>query len=379
MANAGNNESPERQQTDESLRGERDKADRAFADRRGAVVSAADLIVRRARTNADAVLHAARRRADVADAEPPTDHRSTIAEDRVLEDEVLRQERASADESLRRERDETSDALTRLLPLERERTDRYLLTERARSDNAVSNRDDFLGIVSHDLRDLLGGVVMTAGTMAAQADAGAGGDQTRAHVGRIQRYAARMNRLIGDLVDVASIDAGKLAIAAAPGDAVLLVAEAVEAFRAPAAAKHVAIVATATDGPMLTAFDHDRMLQVFGNLIANALKFTSDGGKIAVGATGSGDDWLFSVRDTGVGIPRHLLGAIFERFMQVAHHDRRGLGLGLHISKCIIEAHGGRIWAESVEGEGSTISFTLPRSGFFPLPQSAKRRQTRQV
>lgn len=363
MDNDGKKGSPERQQTDQSLRGEREQADHAFAARRGAVVNEADLIVRRARKNADAVLHAARDLADdrLTDAKALTEQRSTVEEERVLEDAVLRGERASADETLRRERAETSQALMELLPLERERTDRFLLTERARSDNAVSNRDDFLGIVSHDLRDLLGGIVMTAGMMSAQAEVGDGGDRTRGHAARIQRYAARMNRLIRDLVDVASIDAGRLAVAPGHGDAALLVAEGVDTFRAAASAKQIALKAEA-GGPMLAEFDHERMLQVFANLIANSLKFTAGGGTIMVRADAAGDDWRFSVADTGSGIPSHLLEAIFERFTQVAHDDRRGLGLGLHISKCIVEAHGGRIWAESVEGEGSTISFTLPRS-----------------
>ena len=355
--------SPERQQTDDSLRGEREKADRAFTERHGSVVNEADRIVRRARKNADAVLHAARERADerVVNGDVPADERATIADERAVENEVLRRERASADDTLRREREETGHALMQLLALERERTDRFLLTERARSDDALLNRDDFLGIVSHDLRDLLGGIVITVGTMSAQAATGNTGDPTRAQAARILRYAARMKRLIGDLIDIASIDLGQLAIAASHGDARLLVAEAVDTFQAAATAKHVKLEA-ATDSAMLAVFDHERMLQVFANLIANALKFTRPGGAVVVAGVAEGDDWRFSVRDTGIGIPGHLLTAVFERFVQVAQDDRRGLGLGLYISRCIVEAHGGRIWAESLEGEGTTISFTLPRS-----------------
>ena len=154
---------PERDQTDESLRTERNKTDRALADRQAAVEDDADMVVQRARENADAVLSTAREKADQqlerASDEPPSPE---IVEERVLEDEVLRDERATADESLRRERSENARALSKLLPLEREKTDRYLLTERARSDDALANRDDFLGIVSHDLRNLLCGIVMSA-------------------------------------------------------------------------------------------------------------------------------------------------------------------------------------------------------------------------
>ena len=106
--------------------------------------------------------------------------------------------------------------------------------------------------------------------------------------------------------------------------------------------------------PLLAEFDHGRLLQGFANLIPNAIKFTAPGGGITVRGEQDGPIVRFSVHDTGTGIPTHLLGAIFERFWQVGQADRRGLGLGLHISKCIVEAHGGLIWAESTEGRGST-------------------------
>jgi signal transduction histidine kinase len=111
--------------------------------------------------------------------------------------------------------------------------------------------------------------------------------------------------------------------------------------------------------PVPGEFDHDRMLQVLGNLISNSIKFTGPGGKIAVGAERADDELRFCVSDTGAGIPEDSLEAIFERFWQVGRNDRRGLGLGLYISKCIVEAHGGRIWAESTRGEGTTVCFSI--------------------
>ena len=100
--------------------------------------------------------------------------------------------------------------LVRFLPLERESTDRYLLTERIRSDDGLANRDDFLAIVAHDLRDLIGGVATSAALLAKSAPQNEDGNNILAETKRIERYAARMNRLIGDLVDVTSIEAGKL-------------------------------------------------------------------------------------------------------------------------------------------------------------------------
>jgi len=229
---------PEREQTDQSLRGEREKTDHALANRLEAVEEEADEVVKRARENADAVLEAARDKADRLLAAPSeAARRATLGSQRVQEDAALRGERAAADNALRLEREENARALAKLLPLERDRTDRYLLTERARSDVALSNRDDFLGMVTHDLRDLLRGIVMSTGLLATQASAGEEGDRTRAQTQRIQRYAARMNRLVCDLVDVASIEAGKLTIAPTCGDTALLIAEAVDTFHDAARVK----------------------------------------------------------------------------------------------------------------------------------------------
>ena len=356
MDHATRQSSPERRQTDESLRKERQKTDQALADRQTTVEEDADMVVHRARENADAVLNVARENADAV-----LMANRAVYEARVREDEALKDERSCADESLRRERDDAANAaLTRLLPLEREKTDRYLLTERARSDDALSHRDDFLGIVTHDLRDLLGGIVTSSALLSRRATDDEAGRQTLVEAKRIERYAARMNRLIADLLDVASIDAGKLAVKPAPGDWTELVTEAADMFRPAVSGKGISLETGMGAHPVPGEFDHDRMLQVLGNLISNSIKFTEPGGKIAVRAERAGDELLFCVSDTGAGIPEDSLEAIFERFWQVGRNDRRGLGLGLYISRCIVEAHGGRIWAESPRGEGTTVCFRIP-------------------
>ena len=349
--------SPERRQTDESLRKERQKTDQALADRQTTVEEDADMVVHRARENADAVLNVARENADAF-----LMANRAVSEARVREDEALKDERSCADKSLRRERDDAAGAaaLARLLPLEREKTDRYLLTERARSDDALSNRDDFLGIVTHDLRDLLGGIVTSSALLARRATHDEEGQRTLAEAKRIERYAARMNRLIGDLLDVASIDAGKLAVKPEAGDWSALITEAADTFRPAVSGKGISLETRMGAHPLPGEFDHDRMLQVLGNLISNSIKFTGPGGKIAVRAERTGDELRFCVSDTGAGIPEDSLEAVFERFWQVGRNDRRGLGLGLYISRCIVEAHGGRIWAESTRGEGTTVCFSIP-------------------
>jgi signal transduction histidine kinase len=105
------------------------------------------------------------------------------------------------------------------------------------------------------------------------------------------------------------------------------------------------------------------MMQVFANVIANAIKFTPRDGKISIHGERVEDELRFCVSDTGSGIPAHMLESIFERFWQVGKNDRRGLGLGLYISKCLVETHGGTIWAQSQLGEGSKLCFTLPIAG----------------
>lgn len=346
-----------REQTDESLRTERDRVDRAVDDKRSAQQHEADAIVERARENADAVLESARESAD--ERLPPTPEvATTLAETRASEDAVLREERAVADAALQRERAESRHALARLFPLEREKTDRHLLTERTRADDAVAQRDDFLGIVSHDLRNLLGGIVLSADLLSRDAESDRAAAGTAAGAKRILRYAARMNRLIGDLLDVASIDAGSLPLDKQRGDMREVMTEAADSFRAAAEAKGLALEVVLPDEPLEAEADRDRLLQVLANLITNAIKFTA-AGKVTLRGERVGDHLELSVRDTGIGIPEAMRQSVFERFWQSGKNDRRGVGLGLYIARSIVEAHGGAISVETELGKGSTFSFTL--------------------
>lgn len=352
----------ERKRTDESLRAERKNTDDALTQARTRTQTAADAVVQRARGQADAVLETARDNADekLTGARSGDLAREALAEQRAGEDEALHDERAAADETLRRERAEELRALAALLPLERQNTDRHLLTERARSDQAISHRDDFLGIVSHDLRNLLGGIAASARLLAHKYADSDTAREALSTVERIQRYAARMNALIGDLIDVASIDAGKLAMRPSEVNASELIAEAVDAFAHAAQAKGVSLQYERTGAALPATLDHDRVLQVLANLITNAVKFTDPGGAVTVRAAHTADALCVSVLDTGIGIPEQMLELVFERFWQGGDNDRTGVGLGLHISKCIVEAHGGRIWAESKVRGGSAFHFTIP-------------------
>jgi signal transduction histidine kinase len=348
---------PERDQTDESLRAEREKADDAIGEGPSAIDETADAVIEKARSRADSVLEAARAKSDrQAGAQGPL---KAVNAERLREDQVVRQERMEADEALRGERAEHAA----LLAAERKETDNDLSRERARSDNAVYTRDEFLGIVSHDLRNMLSGMVGFAGLIAREASPQAGrspSEKIVSHAQRIQRSGARMNRLIGDLVDLASIAAGSLAVIREVGDPTPIVTEAVDTFHAQALASGISLVAEIAPSLPLVAFDSARILQVLANLLSNAIKFTPKNGRVVVRAERVGDDVRFAVSDTGVGVPPGQLEAVFERYVQVAKDDRRGVGLGLYISKCIVQGHGGTIWAESTLGQGSVFRFTLP-------------------
>ena len=352
----------ERDQTDQSLLDERQKSDRAIEEARDQVADIADDVVRRARVEADAVLLDAREKADQLRDRTGGSPAATLAveKQRDGEDTVLRDDRALADETLEFERVETRRLLNKLIPEERLLTAGHLDAERVRSDVALANRDDFLGVVTHDLRDLLSGIALSAAVIAKAAAPTEGAAQVGTEVARIHRHAARANRLIGDLVDVASIDAGRLSIQAVPGDLSALFAEVSEEFRASAASKAIELHLDCDSETLTGPFDHARLFQVLSNLVGNAIKFSGRGTRIVLRCERAGDHLRCSVIDQGPGIPADRTEGVFDRFAQVQENDSRGLGLGLFISKAIVEGHRGRIWVESTLGHGTSVLFTIP-------------------
>lgn len=345
--------SAERQQTDESLRAEREKADLAQSAGVDDFDEVADSVIVLARQRADEVLAAARAKVDRRAPHPA----APLVRERQLEDLVLQKERDTADEVLREERAEH----VALLATERNETDKDLVQERDRADDALATRDEFLAIVSHDLRGLLNTVLGFAGLITQEVEREKYNARVVSDAQRIQRSGARMNRLIGDLVDVASIQAGTLAVTRREQSPTAVVQEALDTFLPQATARSVTLRAEVSTPLTVCAFDAARILQVLGNLLSNALKFTPPKGTVVLGVESHPAEVQFSVSDTGPGIPADKLEAIFDRYLQVRADDRRGVGLGLYISRCIVLGHGGRIWAESRQGEGCTVRFTLPR------------------
>ena len=176
----------------------------------------------------------------------------------------------------------------------------------------------------------------------------------------MERAVGGMTRLISDLMDVSRLDAGMLQLRKAASGVQELVDEALDAIRPLAAQKSLELEADlpADLPPVLS--ERERVLQVFSNLLGNAVKFTPAGGAVGIFASREGNEVRFAVRDTGSGIGEAQLPRIFDRFWQARTAARAGAGLGLAIAKGIVEAHGGRIWVESRPGDGATFHFTLP-------------------
>jgi signal transduction histidine kinase len=352
----------ERSRTDSSLNAERQRTDHELASRELAVEEEADRVVEQAREQADSVLGAAREKADATlEAANVVGIPEDLAAARATEDEAVVEARDTADEKLDAERVEKKQAPSSPLSEERRETDDHLVFERAIADRSVASRDDFLAMVSHDVRELIAGMAMSADLLLTLPNEGAAGERTHDEARRIRRLTARMNRLVGDLLDVVSMESGRLIIDARPEDASRLLSEVLESTHRMAAARERRITSERPTGALVATFDHDRVLQVLSNLVANALKFTTPGGSIHLRLAPSEGGVWFTVEDDGCGIDANRLESIFERFSQGAEADRRGLGLGLFISRSIVEAHGGTIWVVSAPGQGSAFHFRLRR------------------
>jgi PAS domain S-box-containing protein len=226
----------------------------------------------------------------------------------------------------------------------------------ALAERSTRVRDDVLAIVAHDLRNPVHTILGAAGVVEI-IPAGVSHDR---HVHMIQRAARRMERLISDLLDVASIEGGTLSVRGAPVDLTLVVSEVTELLESQARERSIKVSSEVEPGIPVIIGDHDRLMQVLSNLLGNAIKFTPEGGNIRVRVSRPDDQVVVSVADSGVGISATDLPHVFDRFWRARDSSAKGAGLGLSIAHGIIEAHGGKIWAESELGVGTTMTFALP-------------------
>jgi two-component system, OmpR family, phosphate regulon sensor histidine kinase PhoR len=222
-------------------------------------------------------------------------------------------------------------------------------------------RRDFISNVSHELRTPLASLKALTETLRD----GALDDPKAAprFLGRIETEVDALTQMATELLELSRIESGQIPLEFAVVDPVKLLNVAAERMRAQAERAGLALSVPETAALPGVRADAGRLEQVLVNLIHNAVKFTVPGGTVTLSAGTEGKFIRFSVCDTGVGIPEEELERVFERFYKADRaRSGGGTGLGLSIARHIVETHGGRIWAESVEGQGSSFFFTIPVS-----------------
>jgi signal transduction histidine kinase len=230
------------------------------------------------------------------------------------------------------------------------------LTERARE--SLRQRDDVLATVSHDLGNPLGAVLMAASSQLSPRSGEELEEGTRKGLQSIHRAALRMRRMVQDLIDYTSIDAGRFSVQKAEQQPRSLAEEAVEAFTADAAKRNIALHVEVGAGVAAVSCDRDRIMHVLWSLVGNAMMSSRSGGAVRVCVDQREGEVLFSVSDTGSGIPAEELPHVFDRNRRGARY--KSSGVGLSIARTVLAAHDGRIWVESEPGRGTAFYFTLP-------------------
>jgi PAS domain S-box-containing protein len=244
---------------------------------------------------------------------------------------------------------------------ERERLLEELAEQNERLRELDRLKDEFVALVSHELRTPLTSIRGYL-ELVLEGEAGELTDEQRQFLGVVERNAHRLLALVGDLLFLAQIEAGKLSLEIGAVDLASIAADTVEAARPLADEKGVTL--TLASGPLaLLAGDRGRLAQLLDNLVSNGVKFTPSGGRVDVRVRGEQGSAVVEVRDTGMGIPLEEQQHLFERFFRTSKATEQaipGTGLGLAISRAIVQAHGGEITVASEEGAGTTFHVTLP-------------------
>jgi signal transduction histidine kinase len=227
-------------------------------------------------------------------------------------------------------------------------------------------KDEFVSSVSHELRSPLAAISGYVELMTRKPLEQIPVEKRTKAFNIILDSTTRLTQFINDILDLAKLKAGRVDVRKTPFNVAKALDETMSLFFPLLKKKNITSrVLAPADIPVLPA-DDEKMRQVITNLVSNAYKFTPEGGVLTLDARDTGDELTVSVADTGIGIPKEFIGHLFERFKQVPGTRQKmggpkGTGLGLAIAKGIVEAHGGRIWAESEPGQGTTFFFTLPK------------------
>ena len=222
-------------------------------------------------------------------------------------------------------------------------------------------KDDLIALVSHELRTPLTSIVGYL-ELVTSPDAGELSDEQRRHLAIVERNAKRLIRVVSDLLLVAQVQAGHLNLLEEDVSLELVADECVAAVRPTALTRQIELTLVTT-GTTRVLGDRQRLAQVLDNLLSNALKFTPEGGSVAVKVSGGSDDVVVTVADTGIGVAASEQDQLFTRFFRTTAAMKsalQGTGLGLSIARAIVEAHGGEIGVTSRIGEGSTFRVALP-------------------
>lgn len=231
-----------------------------------------------------------------------------------------------------------------------------------REQQAVRARDELVAVVSHDLRNPMTVISMLCGMMqkAFSSDGPHTSRRISSAIDTMQQAAARMNVLLEDLLDTSKIEAGRYMVKPVALDVSQMFEEAYSLLAPLALEKGIDLSFNAEPGLQING-DPERLFQVLSNLIGNAIKFTPRQGNIGISAMSNGEEIVFSVRDSGEGIAPEQLPHVFDRYWTQTENNPTGSGLGLYITQGIVQAHGGRIVAESELGRGSEFRFTVPK------------------
>jgi PAS domain S-box-containing protein len=252
---------------------------------------------------------------------------------------------------------------------ERERLLHELASQNERLRELDRLKDEFVALVSHELRTPLTSIRGYL-ELVLEGEAGDLNDEQRQFLGVVERNAHRLLALVGDLLFLAQMEAGKLSLEVGAVDLSAIAAESVETARPLAEEKDVTL--TLATGPLaLIAGDRARLAQLLDNLISNGIKFTPSGGRVDVRVRSQRGSAVIEVRDTGMGIPSDEQQHLFERFFRTSRATEQaipGTGLGLAISKAIVHAHAGRITLTSEEGAGTTFQVSIPIRQAQPAP-----------
>ena len=239
----------------------------------------------------------------------------------------------------------------------------YLFDDITREKEIDQMKSDFISLVSHELRTPLTSIIGFV-SFILDGKAGAINDRQRNSLARVQRQSKRLAALINDLLDISRIESGRIQMEQESISLLEIVTQRLEEIRPQADEKSIRLVLTAPESIPEVLGDEARMGQVFTNLIGNAIKFTPDNGEVSVKVEADGNLLHVEVIDTGPGIPPEERQKIFDKFYQLSDISTRqqgGSGLGLSISKSIVEAHGGKLWIDDGnQGKGSNFQFVLP-------------------